>query len=172
MVKELNGSVGLENRNFADLFVMNTNFHIHSFVFFLVILLSIQATAQSKIVHLTFKYEEKIRKEKFDVTFYESGAAFKTKRTKDGFLVPNEVLNFEKLSVVLVSKNHKLFFAPIFMRDLDSDWTVGIDNKPFHLDNINVESSYDDVTTLQYLSFRPKGDGFGTRLVVKIGPPK
>jgi hypothetical protein len=170
MVKDLNGSVDLRIAILADLLVMNTNFHILSFVFFLVIFLSTQTTAQSKTVHLTFKYEEKIRKEKFDVTFYEDGVAFTTKRTKGGFLVPNEILKFEKLSVGLVSKKYKLFFAPIFMRDLDSDWTIGIDNKPFHLDNINVESSYDNVTTLQYLSFRPKGDGFGTRLVVKIGP--
>jgi hypothetical protein len=138
------------------------------FVYFVlfIVTFSVPLIAQSTPVQLNFEVDGKRKKQKFSVTFSAHGSNFNAKKTEKGFLVPIEILQFESFAVIFSSKKYHLEFNPVFRKDLDAVWTLGVDNPPFERDNTSSES-YDGVSKLKYLRIRPLAAGTSSFLVVR-----
>lgn len=125
------------------------------------------ATAQAPRVQLKFEVDGKPKTQMFKVTFVTKESTFEAKNIDDGFVVPNEILDCDSFGVKFVSKKYSFYFQPVFRKDLDAVWTVGIDNKPFEKDNISSDESYDKVSRLKFLRIRPLNEGIASILVVR-----
>ena len=128
---------------------------------FCFVLFAGESAAQTNRVKFSFEVDAKPVKEKFKVLLYLDGKAIEPKMCGDSFIVPPEVEGQEDVGVRFLSDKHDLYFDPVFIKDFKTDWTVGVDNKPFEKDNINAERSYDNIALIRYIKFNPKdGDGF------------
>lgn len=138
------------------------------FISYIFVISITPSIAQSNEVKFKFERDGKVIKQNFKVFLYIDGVEFEAKTSKDSFFIPLEVQGRDYVAVRFISKKYNLYFNPIFTKDFKADWTIGIDNKPFENENINTSLSYDNVCSIHYVSFSPKGGGIATRLIMRI----
>jgi hypothetical protein len=120
------------------------------------------AKAQGNEVKFKFEVDGKPVRQKFKVLLENGGKIIEAKLSKDGFYVPLEFQNCKTCEIFAVrftSKKYILAFDGVFHKHFDASWRIGIDNKPFDVDNINTSTSYENVKMIHYLSFRPNSEG-------------
>ncbi len=128
---------------------------------FCLVLFATEGAAQNNQVKFNFEVDAKPVKEKFKVLLYLDGKAIEPKMCGDSFTVPPEIEGRENVGVRFLSGKYDLYFDPVYLKDFKTDWTIGIDNKPFEKDNINAERNYENIALIRYIKFNPKdGDGF------------
>jgi len=57
-------------------------------------------------------------------------------------------------------------FEPVYIAKFQTDWVVGIDNKPFDQENVDLQFA-GKIQTIYYIDFVPTS-GDETRLVIRV----
>lgn len=127
------------------------------------------AKGQGRFVQiLKFEVDSKQRDEKLRVFLKIGDRLIEPLRFENGFVVPAEVSEREKLDVRLIFGKYDLYFESVPASAFNTNWIVGLDEPPFNQDNI--ESSPPPRKKLKlvyYIQFVPR-DGEETRMVVRI----
>ena len=133
-------------------------------------LLMTSVTAQSRIVKIRrFEVDGKPVHKQFKVLLYIDGKVIKPVRIGNGFIVPSEVDHHGNIGVRFISERYNLFFQPVDNSKFDTDWIVGVDNKPFDEENTasqDADPRQQELVGIYYLEFLSK-KGLDTRMVVK-----
>ncbi len=95
--------------------------------------------AQTNCVKVKFEVDGKEVRQKFKIVLYFNNAIIEPSVSKKGFAVPLEIGDSNEVSVRFLSGEYDLFFDSLHISALDTDWIVGIDNRPFDKDNIEPE---------------------------------
>lgn len=125
--------------------------------------------AQADRVKFRFEVDGKQVDEKFKVLLYLSGKAVEPEMFGSSFTVPPEAQGRESAGVRFFSEKYDLYFDPVYLPKFKTDWTVGIDNKPFDEENADSEepeSPDKELSGIRYIHFVSKS-GLDTRMVVK-----
>ncbi len=120
---------------------------------------------------LRFEVDGKEVHKDFKLLLYVNGKAIELVRTGNSFAVPTELQGCESVDVRFVSGKHDLFFNAVHISKFDTDWIIGIDNKPFDAENLSSEEADPPgrkLLVIHYINFVPKTGGDGTRMVIKI----
>lgn len=148
---------------------MNRTIILVSLTLFFSLLFIGDLVAQDKKVEFRFEVDGKPVRQKFKVQLDIDGKIIEAKLSKNGFYLPLEFQHCKTCEIFAVrftSKKYILAFDGVYRKNFDSNWVLGIDNRPFDVDNINISTSYENIRTLHYLGFRPKDDEIATRLTV------
>lgn len=118
------------------------------------------AYAFGQSIDFSFEVDGKPVKQNFKVIFYFEGNEYESRIAKGRLSVPLELAGAANITGVrFSSKKYDISFSPLFHKDLDAKWTLGIDTKPFNVDNTYTSEPYENVQRIQYLRVRPrKGD--------------
>lgn len=115
---------------------------------------------------LRFEVDGKEVKEDFKITLYANNQIIEPLRVEDGFIVPPEIRSCENVGVRFLSENYDLVFDQVYLSKFDTDWIVGVDNKPFDQEYIEPKEAR-KLKLIYYLQFVPRR-GDETRMVVKV----
>ncbi len=136
------------------------------------VLLANSAKAQARSVKiLKFEVDGKEVRKGFKVLLYIGGKTIEPARTGNSFVVPPEVQGHENIGVRFLSGKYDLLFDSVHVSKFNTDWIIGIDNKPFDAENISSEEPDPpgrQLLVIHYMSFVPKDGGDGTRMIVKV----
>lgn len=123
-------------------------------------------SGQDKFVKVDFEIDGKRVEERFKILIYIDAIAIEPLRFENGFVVPSWPKNVESVRVRFLFARHNLLFEPVYIAKFETDWIVGIDNKPFDEENVDPTAGK-ELRVVYYIDFVPH-DGDGTRLVVKV----
>ena len=123
--------------------------------------------AQTDCVKIKFEVDGKEVKQKFKIILYDNNKAIEPLVSENGFTVPLEIRNSEKVNVRFLSGEYDLFFESVYLPKFKTDWVVGIDRKPFDKDNLPQSQPEKELLLIYYINFVPK-DGDGTRMLVEV----
>ncbi len=100
--------------------------------------------------------------------FFSSGKKelIKAKRTKDGFIVPDEIDLTKNQTVIFAFEKYWLFFSELDSSYFDAKWKIGVDLKPFDPERLEGENPQ-NIEFIYYavISF---ADARGASIVVRI----
>lgn len=121
---------------------------------------------QDNFVKVSFEIDGKRVEERFKILIYVDGMTIEPLRFENGFVVPAWIKKVEKVRVRFWFGKHNLLFEPVYIAKFETDWIVGIDNKPFDQENVDPQAGK-ELKVVYYIDFVPH-DGDETRLVVKV----
>ena len=121
---------------------------------------------QDRFVKVSFEIDGKRVEERFKILIYVDGIAIEPLRFENGFVVPAWPKSVENVRVRFLFAKHNLLFEPVYIAKFETDWIVGIDNKPFDEENVDPRAGK-ELKVVYYIDFVPH-DGDETRLVVKV----
>lgn len=134
------------------------------------------ASAQETEIAFSFEIDGKPITQKFKVLFDVGGKIVEAKSSENGFYVPSEFRDCNDecdiLAVRFTSRKYVLAFDGVYRKDLNADWVLGIDNKPFDPDKVTLTEQDKDVRVIHYLNFRPKDGTIATGLKVRYPKKK
>lgn len=92
-----------------------------------------RATAQTLTTKIAwFEFNEKEVRTSYRVFLYAHGIEFEAKKTLQGFVIPDELRNEEKLDARIVLGKYNLVFNSIPISSFADEWRIGIrTKKPF-----------------------------------------
>jgi hypothetical protein len=125
------------------------------------------AGAQTDSIKVKFEIDGKRVEQSFRVLIETEGKIIEPPIVKSSFLVPSEIKGKEKVNVRFLSGEHDLYFEGVYAGKFKTNWTVGIDNKPFDVENLLDSASDIEVKIIYYINFEPE-DADGTRMVVSV----
>ena len=136
------------------------------------VLFTSHAAAQNEEIKFSFEIDGKPVKEHFKVVFYLNDTEFVAKTKKDRLFVPLELVGTKTITGVrFISRKYDLYFNPIFSKDLNADWVVGIDTPPFDTENTDDPANpNDDLGQINYLKVRSRESDYWWRITT--GVPK
>lgn len=122
------------------------------------VLLTISAEAQnSKFLKFKrFEIDNKEVKQDFEVKIIVSGKEIVPLLFKNGFVIPPELENSESFDVVFSTDKYNLIFKSVDRSKLNTDWIIGIDNKPFDKSNTTFEQFNVNIKLIYYVKFVSK----------------
>jgi hypothetical protein len=135
------------------------------------LLLSPSVRGQTDCVRLKFEVDGKEVEGKFKILLYLGDKTIEPTLDGKSFIVPSEVKSENKIDVRFLADQYDLLFKSVDKSAFKTDWTVGVDNKPFDEENTASEvpdPREKDLLIIYYINFTPKGKGAMTRLVVKV----
>ncbi len=104
-----------------------------------------------------FEVDFKEIKTDYKVNFLKrDGTTVEAARTGNGFSVPEDLQNDEKLSVVFSFENYVLNFSDVEKFWFDGEWVIGVDLKPFSHKLVNRRDAK-KFATVYYAEFRKNG---------------
>ena len=136
----------------------------------LIALLIVQVSAQAKVVKFRFEIEGKPVKVRPKVTLYAEAEKVELGVTDDHFVVPVHLEKTEKLNVRFTAGKYDLFFESVYLSKFEGEWIIGIDKKPFDLENTASAQPGKQIKQINYINFQPP-QGDGTRMVVILYEP-
>ena len=111
----------------------------------------VNAQSQStRIVRLEIDGKEV--KTSYRIFFLSSGDWTEAQKTATGFILPREVENKESLTLTIKFGKHKLTFENVHISNFKTDWTVGVDKKPFSEEFVNPDEKR-AIEQVYYLKF-------------------
>jgi len=113
----------------------------------------------TKILRITI--DKKETKKDYRVFVYMKGKELEAKRTKDGFVIPDELREKENVALRILIGKYDLEFGQIPSSKFKLDWTLGIDTKPFDEGRVTDE----EAKGIKYVYFLQYG---GTELIGKV----
>jgi hypothetical protein len=117
---------------------------------------------------LRFEVDGKQRDEKLRVFLKLGNRLIEPLRFENGFVVPAELGEQEKLDVRLIFGKYDLYFESIHASAFKTNWIVGVDEAPFDPDNIEpAPPPGKKLKLVYYIQFVPR-DAEETRMVVRI----
>jgi hypothetical protein len=119
------------------------------------------------MVKVTFEVDGKEVHQKFKIMLYAGDEIIEPRMVEGGFIVPPEIKKYEKVGVRFTSEGDDLFFDPVYLSKFETEWVVGVDRKPFALENISSSRTRKKTKLIFYINFISK-EGDGTRMVVAI----
>lgn len=122
---------------------------------------------RAKTVRVTLEVDGREVHQKFKITLYAGDEIIEPRMFGNGFIVPPEIKKHEKVGVRVTSEDNDLFFDSIFVSKFDTDWVVGVDRKPFAVENMISSGSYRKTKLIFYINFISK-EGDGTGVVVQV----
>lgn len=122
--------------------------------------------AQTDCVKVKFEVDGKEVKQKFKVMLYVNNEVIEPLMSENGFTVPPEIRDSEKVSVRFLSGEYNLFFESVYLPKFKTNWIVGVDRKPFDKENLPQSQPDKELLGIYYITFIPK-DGLETRIVVE-----
>lgn len=121
-------------------------------------------------VPVTFRVNDKEQQQNYKILLYVDDREIEPMLVDGGFLVPPEVKTAKTTEVRFQSGTYDLFFGALHPAKFTTDWTVGVDTKPFDPDNLRDEAP-GKIQIIYYIDFESKlGDG--TRLVIAVSKAK
>ncbi|MFN0141323.1 MAG: hypothetical protein ACKVQW_14700 [Pyrinomonadaceae bacterium] len=88
-----------------------------------------------------------------------------TKRTKNGFIIPDVIDLTQNQTVVFAFKKYRLEFKDLKPRDFDGKWKIGVDLEPFDPELLETENPKNvEIIYFAELSF----GGRGSKIVVRV----
>lgn len=126
--------------------------------------------AQTDYVKVKFEVDGREVKQKFKIMLYVNNQVIEPMVSENGFTTLPEIRSSEKVNVRFVSGEYNLFFDSVDISAFDTDWIVGVDNKPFDKENTASEEPDPpgkELLGIYYIHFVSK-KGLDTRMVVKV----
>jgi hypothetical protein len=141
-------------------------------VFLSIILSCFVSVVQAQDRHvkiLRFEVDKKEIKSDYKIVFYHNGKIIEPTLNGNDFVVPKEIQD-SAVTMRFITKGYNLVFYPIYPSKFDTNWIVGVDKKPFDIENISPRKAkkFKLIYYLQFVS--DKGDD--TRIVVMISKTK
>ena len=137
------------------------------FILLLLLFISTALFAQNREVRVTsIEVDSKPISTCYKV-YFSSGEKerIKAKRTKDGFIVPDEIDLGKNQTVIFAFKKYWLVFPDIKPGDFDAKWKIGIDLEPFEPELLGEENPQNiEIIYFAELSF----GGRGSNIVISI----
>lgn len=134
-------------------------------IFFILLLLCgaailpTRTAAQNEGIKLTFEVDGVPVAQNLQILFYHNNKEFEAELKNGVLFVPPELAGLRFVDEVrFKSEKYDLrfrYFIPI-KYEPDTEWVLGVDNKPFDPVNLSEKVSYDDVDYLQHLKGRSK----------------
>jgi hypothetical protein len=119
------------------------------------------------MVKVNFEVDGKEVQQKFKIMIYAGDEIIEPALAGGGFVVPPEMKKYEKVGVRFLSEGDDLFFDSVYLSKFKTDWVVGVDRKPFALENLSSFPPRKKTKLIYYINFISK-DGDGTRMVVEV----
>lgn len=130
------------------------------------VMLTGTVNAQTNCVKVKFEVDGKEVRQRFKVLLYVNNEVIEPLMSENGFTVPPEIKDSEKVNVRFLSREYNLFFESVYLPKFKTDWVVGIDRKPFAKENLPQSQPDKELLGIYYITFVPK-DGLETRIVVE-----
>jgi hypothetical protein len=132
-------------------------------------MLSVSTKAQTECVKIKFEIDGKeVVGEKFKVLIDADGQTIEPKLLENGFVVPPEVSNWQKIELRFVSGEYELLFSPLTKYHFDSEWIIGVNNPPFkEQDETSASQEGKELKLIYYIEFHPK-KGAATSWVTRV----
>jgi hypothetical protein len=122
--------------------------------------------ACSDFVKVSFERDGKPVEQRFKILIYAEEKIIEPLRFENGFVIPPEIRNLEKVSVRILFGRHNVLFEPIYLSKFGTDWVVGVYNKPFDREYVNSEDAK-KVKIIYYLRF-VSDTGDSTQLILRV----
>jgi hypothetical protein len=129
---------------------------------------SVQAQDR-KVKILRFEVDNKEIKSDFKIFLYTIDKEIEPLRDGNSFFVPREI-DSSIVTVRFITGSYDLLFYPIYPSKFNTDWVIGVDKKPFDIDNASSEEAR-NLKMIYYLQF-VSHTGDDTILVVTIPKKK
>jgi hypothetical protein len=131
--------------------------------------MSTTANSQSPEMKVRFKVDgQEVKKPEFKVLIQVNGQTLEPKITNDGFTVPQEIGEYQKIDVRFISGKYDLLFSSLTRLHFDSEWVIGVDNPPFEIqDDDSPPETGKDLVLIYFIEFHPE-HAEGTRWVTKV----
>jgi TonB-like protein len=116
-------------------------------------------------VPVKFEVDGKEKHERYKILLYlKDGQSIEPLLVDGGFIVPPEVKSAEYVTVRFLSRRYDFSFGEVYPIKFETDWTIGVDTKPFDSENVWDDEKAKNTRIVYYINFEPK-DGDGTRAV-------
>lgn len=120
-------------------------------------------------VPVKFEVDGKEMHQRFKVLLYVNDQIIEPRLVDGGFIVPPELKSAKYAEVRFLSGPYDIFFGSVYPAKFSTDWTVGVDTKPFDPENVRDDTAK-STQIIYYINFESKlGDG--TKLTVEARKP-
>jgi hypothetical protein len=124
---------------------------------FYLAMLPFSTKAQTECVKIKFEIDGKeIVGEKFKVLIDADGQIIEPKLLKNGFIVPPEVNNWQKIELRVVFREYDLRFSQLTKYHFDGEWIIGVNNPPFkEQSDLPLWKDGKELRLIYYIEFHP-----------------